>query len=136
MDTRTQTLPPGWRIEATAPFPGSRACVLRLVHADGAEARWQIEEGTPQSEAVKQLAAALALTGARVVELYVAADGPVAGKTIREVQWPEESVIASVRRKGKLHVPHGNTKIQAGDRLTVVIAPEYEGELSRLFQPD
>lgn len=77
MDTRTQTLPPGWRIEATGPFPGSRACVLRLVHADGTEARWQIEEGTPQSEAVKQLAAALALTGESYREDDEARPGPL-----------------------------------------------------------
>ncbi|BDU18435.1 hypothetical protein [Lysobacter auxotrophicus] len=63
MDTRTQTLPPGWRIEATGPFPGSRACVLRLTHADGLEAVWEIEHGSTQCEAVKQLAAAMALTG-------------------------------------------------------------------------
>jgi len=63
MDTRTQTLPPGWRIEATGPFPGSRACVLRLTHADGLEAVWQLDEGSSQIEAVKQLAAAMALTG-------------------------------------------------------------------------
>jgi len=63
MDTRTQTLPPGWRIEATGPFPGSRACLLRLTHADGLEAVWQLDEGTAQCDAVKQLAAAMALTG-------------------------------------------------------------------------
>lgn len=63
MDTRTQTLPPGWRIEATGPFPGSRACVLRLSHADGLEAVWQLDEQALQCEAVKQLAAAMALTG-------------------------------------------------------------------------
>ena len=63
MDTRTQTLPPGWRIEATGPFPGSRACVLRLTHVDGLEALWQVEDGAAQCEAVKQLAAAMALTG-------------------------------------------------------------------------
>jgi len=60
---RAQTLPPGWRIEATGPFPGSRACVLRLTGADGLEAVWQLDDGSPQCEAVKQLAAAMALTG-------------------------------------------------------------------------
>jgi len=72
MDTRTQTLPPGWRIEATGPFPGSRACVLRLTHVDGLEATWQLDDGTEQCEAVKQLAAAMALTG----ESYREDDGP------------------------------------------------------------
>lgn len=63
MDTQTQTLPPGWRIEAAGPFPGSRACVLRLTHVDGLDAVWELEHDSPQCEAVKQLAAAMALTG-------------------------------------------------------------------------
>lgn len=62
MDTRTQTLPPGWRIEAAGPFPGGRACVLRLTGPD-IQAEWDVDESVPQCEAVKQLAAALALTG-------------------------------------------------------------------------
>ncbi|MBU8977087.1 MULTISPECIES: hypothetical protein [unclassified Lysobacter] len=63
MDTRTQTLPPGWRIDATGPFPGSRACVLRLSRSDGLEAVWQLDGDAVQCEAVRQLAAAMALTG-------------------------------------------------------------------------
>lgn len=63
MDLRTQTLPPGWRIEAAGPFPGGRACMLRLTGPDGLEATWEVEESMPQCDAVKQLAAAMALTG-------------------------------------------------------------------------
>lgn len=37
--------------------------MLRLTHVDGLEALWQVEDGAAQCEAVKQLAAAMALTG-------------------------------------------------------------------------
>jgi CIC family chloride channel protein len=74
-----------------------------------------------------------ALSGARVLELHIAPDAPIAGKCIHEVRWPSECVVASIRRKGKLLVPHGVTELRAGDTLTIVVAPEYEAELSGLF---
>ncbi|GAA5066884.1 hypothetical protein [Lysobacter panacisoli] len=63
MDIRTQTLPPGWRIEAAGPFPDTRRCVLRLIGPDGEDASWDVDEQAPQCDAVKRLAVALALTG-------------------------------------------------------------------------
>ncbi len=63
MDTRPQTLPPGWRIEAAGPFPDGRHCVLRLSGPAGEIAAWDVDDQAPQCEAVKRLAAAMALTG-------------------------------------------------------------------------
>lgn len=68
MDTRLQTLPPGWRIEATGPFPDGRHCVLRLTGPDGETATWDVDDGAEQGEAVRRLAAAMALTGERYRE--------------------------------------------------------------------
>lgn len=76
------------------------------------------------------------LTGARVVEWYVQPGAPIAGVKIRDVRWPTESVVASIRRGSKLIVPHGITEIRAGDTLTVVVAPQDEDELNRLFGQD
>ena len=73
------------------------------------------------------------LTGAHVFELHVTADAPIAGLHIRDVQWPAESVVASILRRGKLLVPHGGTDIQPGDMITVVAAPEAEPALADLF---
>lgn len=78
-----------------------------------------------------------ALTGAHVVELRVKPDAPAAGQRIRDIQWPTESVVASIRRDGKLLMPRGVTEIQPGDLLTIVVAKEAESELARLFEtPD
>ncbi len=74
-----------------------------------------------------------ALTGAHVVEMRVGHDAPVSGKFIRDVQWPAESVVASIRRKGKLLVPHGSTELKDNDMVTIVAAPEVEDELTILF---
>jgi chloride channel protein, CIC family len=73
------------------------------------------------------------LTGAHVLEIFVPETAPIAGKRIHEIHWPAESVVASVQRRGKLLVPHGDTELRAGDRVTVVAAPECEDELEALF---
>ena len=73
------------------------------------------------------------LTGAHVVEIAVSQDAPVVGMLIRDVHWPAESVVASILRRNKLLVPHGDTELRAGDWVTMVAAPECEDELAILF---
>jgi len=75
-----------------------------------------------------------ALTGARVLEFYVASGSPAAGRRIRDLAFPAESVAASVRRGVRLVVPHGSTELQAGDVVTIVAAQEAEPALRALFQ--
>lgn len=75
------------------------------------------------------------LTGAHVIELYIAAGAAPAGQPIHALDLPDECVIASVRRAGRLIVPHGQTMLRAGDVITLVAAPETEPELRRLFAP-
>lgn len=73
------------------------------------------------------------LTGAHVVEFYVNADAPVLNRAIRDVKWPAESVVASIRRKGRLLVPRGDTALHAGDIVTIVAAPEAEDDIAALM---
>jgi CIC family chloride channel protein len=63
------------------------------------------------------------VTGARVEEITVQQDAPCVGKRLSEVNWPRDSVIASIRRRSKLMIPHGDTILQSNDVLTIV----YEG---------
>ncbi|NDJ62450.1 MAG: CBS domain-containing protein [Chloroflexi bacterium] len=77
-----------------------------------------------------------ALTGAHVVELTVKPHALVAGQQLRDVNWPNESVIASIRRSGRLIVPHGSTEIYENDTLTFVAAPEVDYELQVLTGQD
>ncbi|MGB1285568.1 MAG: chloride channel protein [Aggregatilineales bacterium] len=73
------------------------------------------------------------LTGAHVVEYYVRDGVPVCGKSIRTAQLPSEVVVASIRRGGKLIVPHGDTEIRSGDTLTLVADPHEMMILDELF---
>lgn len=73
------------------------------------------------------------LTGAHVYEMHIEGGCPMDGMTIAEVQWPPEAVVASVMRKSKLIVPHGDTLLRAGDTLTIVADPHVEVSLIKLF---
>jgi CIC family chloride channel protein len=73
------------------------------------------------------------LTGAHVLEYHIHKTSALRGQLIKDVEWPPESVIASIQRKGRLIVPHGSTVLQAGDMLTIVADEHSELLLNRLF---
>jgi CIC family chloride channel protein len=53
------------------------------------------------------------------VHLDIPAQAPAVGRPISQIDLPEKCLIVSVRRGRKLYVAHGNTVLQAGDRVTV-----------------
>ena len=77
MDTRSQTLPPGWRLQALGPFPDTRKCGLRLTNPGGEEVTWLVDDQMAQGKVVKQLAQAMALTGETFVEDVDELSGPL-----------------------------------------------------------
>jgi chloride channel protein, CIC family len=60
------------------------------------------------------------LTGLRFVELVVEAGSPIAGVSVREVTWPERTVLTSIRRAGDVLVPKGTTVMEPGDELVAL----------------
>jgi CIC family chloride channel protein len=72
------------------------------------------------------------LAGAHVIEIPVNEASQIADKRIAEIVWPADSVIAAIRRHGKLIVPHGHTTIQPGDVLTIVAEPEAEKVIKKI----
>jgi CIC family chloride channel protein len=52
-------------------------------------------------------------------QIDVPSQSPVIGRAISEIELPETCLIVSVRHGRKLYVAHGNTVLQAGDRVTV-----------------
>jgi len=59
------------------------------------------------------------VTGLEAVRLVVAAGSPVAGREVREVRWPERTILTGVQRGSTAIVPGGDTGLQADD---VVVA--------------
>jgi basic amino acid/polyamine antiporter, APA family len=68
----------------------------------------------------------------RFASLVVGDPGPPAqmvDKRLREVTFPGNTLVAMVRRGDRTIVPHGDTLLREGDRLTVIGAPEHVAEL-------
>ena len=70
---------------------------------------------------------------ATLVELKIASESPVVGKTIRELTWPVGCVVASVMHEGDVIFPRGATVLNAGDVVVGLVAPEAEEQFKRIF---
>jgi chloride channel protein, CIC family len=60
------------------------------------------------------------LAGTQFVELVMDDRAPAAGKQVRDVGWPERTVLTSINRFGDVVMPNGDTVLEAGDVVTVL----------------
>ncbi len=74
------------------------------------------------------------LTGGLSREYRVVPRSAVAGKRVRDVKWPIDSVIASVERDGRVLIPHGETIVEENDILTIVASKTVEFDLKTLIE--
>ncbi len=71
---------------------------------------------------------------AEVIEAQVLGTSALAGKAIRDIQWPEGSKVGMVERNGALTVPRGDTKLEEGDTLIVFALADDVPRVEKLFQ--
>lgn len=69
---------------------------------------------------------------AEAIEFQVAPDSPVRNKRLRQLH-SETFVVAAVLRDGELIIPQGSTKLEQGDRVTVVGAAANFRDIVRTF---
>ena len=75
------------------------------------------------------------LGGVQFVELRVEAGAPSDGKPVKEIAWPQRTVLTSVRRDGQVVLPRGDTVLQAGDEVVVLTGRDTADEVHRLMSP-
>ncbi|MDV7140673.1 Trk system potassium transporter TrkA [Maribacter sp. TH_r10] len=68
-----------------------------------------------------------------ILEFEVKPSSRVAGKVIREIDFPREATIGGIVRNGKGIIALGGFKIMAGDRVVVCSLPEAIPKIERLF---
>jgi len=56
--------------------------------------------------------------GATFYEVPVPQGSAAAGKKVRDLDWPEEAVLVSIRRGASVIIPHGDTAIRVSDTIT------------------
>lgn len=70
--------------------------------------------------------------GAQVWEIKVQTGSRCAHQNLQNVAWPKECLIASVQRKGRILIPHGQTILQPGDILLVIADPTVRESIERI----
>ncbi len=70
--------------------------------------------------------------GVRVEEIRISPGAPCAGKRVRDVTWPRDSVIATVRRGRRVVIPHGDTILLADDVLVVAAEDGAREDVKRM----
>lgn len=91
----------------------------------------QIEREIPAQSLVHLLT--LREAGATFVEAKVADDSPAIGKSLQELNIPDDCVIPLIIRNGHGVVPHGETRILAGDEVVAVTTLDHENVLEHVF---
>jgi CIC family chloride channel protein len=72
------------------------------------------------------------LGGYRIAALTLDGDTALAGLRIEQVEWPPSTRVVALRRCGEPVPVRGDTVVQRGDRLTVLVPAEHADGLADL----
>jgi trk system potassium uptake protein TrkA len=70
---------------------------------------------------------------AHLVEVTLAEDSPAATMAIADLGIPRDATVVAVVREDRLVVPRGDTVLQTGDEVLVLVTADAELEVHRLF---
>ena len=68
-----------------------------------------------------------------VTEIVIDADSPVAGKLLKDIDLPENALVAVVIRDSQPIVPRGASELRGGDRVVLITLPENHGPVLKAF---
>jgi trk system potassium uptake protein TrkA len=70
---------------------------------------------------------------AHLVEITLAEDSPANDTAIADLAFPRDAVVVAVVRADRLIVPRGDTTLQSGDEVLVLVTAEAEYAVHALF---
>jgi trk/ktr system potassium uptake protein len=73
---------------------------------------------------------------AHLVEITLAEDSPANDKAIADLNFPRDAVVVAVVRGDRLVVPRGDTTVQSGDEVLVLVTAEAEDAVHAVFIAD
>jgi CIC family chloride channel protein len=80
------------------------------------------------------------LTGTELVDVEVLPASPVVHRPVKELKLPDDCVLVSVLRDNRVIIPHGDTRLMPGDRLTALVGlgcmPEFQRVLGGATDDD
>jgi trk system potassium uptake protein TrkA len=73
---------------------------------------------------------------AHLVEITLAENSPANDTAIADLDFPRDAIVVAVVRVDRLIMPRGDTMLQSGDEVLVLVAAEAEQSVHRLFIAD
>lgn len=67
-----------------------------------------------------------------VVEVAIASGALIERKKVKDVNWPDEALLVSLKRGEQELIPQGDTRMLAGDYLYVVVAADKANDIRLL----
>ncbi|PZS37839.1 MAG: hypothetical protein DLM62_17000 [Pseudonocardiales bacterium] len=74
------------------------------------------------------------LQGYRLVDLELVDNGPPVGQPVAQVPWPPSSLLIGIRRNGAPLTPTDDTRLEQGDRLTLLVPAEHADQVTEHLQ--
>ncbi|MCA9877841.1 MAG: chloride channel protein [Thermomicrobiales bacterium] len=72
--------------------------------------------------------------GSALLEATLATNSPLAGKDLRDIVFPADTLVVSITREAGTVFPRGATQLVAGDRLLLVADPRHEAVIRRFVE--
>jgi len=73
--------------------------------------------------------------GAAFFETSILRASPLATQSVKDVPWPDGAILVSIRRDTSVLIPHGNTRIEPGDKLTFFGTGAARVDVGHLMEP-
>lgn len=74
-------------------------------------------------------------TEVRVHEVQIQPGASCENKRIREITWPQDCILSTLRRGRRVFIPHGDTVLRAGDVLVAVVEGDAGSQLEQICSP-
>ena len=88
---------------------------------------------TPPSPGVSLELASIKHIDADIVDYTVNADSALTGRSLRELALPEGAVVAMISRGSRVIPPRGNTRVESGDHMFIVVSKHSRAALDKAF---
>ena len=69
-----------------------------------------------------------------LLDVSVPSSSPSVGRALKDLRLPSDALVIAIRRGGTTLLPRGDTRIEAGDRLTVLVKVASAGRVRDFFE--
>ncbi|MBI4507481.1 MAG: CBS domain-containing protein, partial [Chloroflexi bacterium] len=76
------------------------------------------------------------LASTRLLEIELAPASELAGRRVRDLRLPPDTVLVAIRRNQQILIPRGDTVLAAGDIVAAITFPQHEATLRRYLAGD